>query len=69
MNTEKQFGKPGFSPTEPHNKKELAQLLGVSVFILNKMIALVKEELGEPIGTVYSVNQVQFLINRYGIKR
>lgn len=51
----------------PHNKKSLADLLGVSVFVLNKMIEHVKDELGEPTGTFYCIKQVQFMVNKYGI--
>jgi hypothetical protein len=51
----------------PQNKKNLAALLGVSVFILRKMIREVKDELGEPCGTTYSINQVKFMIDRFGI--
>lgn len=51
----------------PQNKKCLAELLGVSVFILNKMIEQVKDELGEPAGTFYSIKQVQFMVNHFGI--
>lgn len=53
----------------PQNKKNLAALLGVSVYVLNKMIQAVKDQLGEPAGTTYSINQVQFMVNKYGIIR
>jgi hypothetical protein len=51
---------------EPLNKKGLARLLGVTPFILNKMIESCKNELGEPTGTMYCQKQVQYMINRYG---
>lgn len=53
----------------PLNKKQLAVLLGVSPFVLNKMIELVKSELGNPVGRIYCVNQVEFLVKKYGIVR
>jgi len=53
---------------QPHNKKELADLIGVSTYVLNKMIDTVKDELGEPAGTIYSVKQVQFLVSRFGLR-
>ncbi len=52
---------------EPLNKKGLANVLGVSVYILNRMLELCKEEVGKPIGTMYSQRQVQYMINRFGI--
>jgi hypothetical protein len=51
---------------KPHNKKQLAILLGVSLFILNKWIDAIQEELGDPIGTVYSAKQVQMIVRKYG---
>jgi hypothetical protein len=53
----------------PRNKKELADLLGVSVKVLRKMIAAVENELGEPIGGVYCVNQVVFMVEKYGLAK
>lgn len=64
-------GDRGESPIEvwqPHNKKELADLMGVSPYVLNKMLDTVKNELGEPAGTIYSVKQVQFLVGRFGLR-
>jgi hypothetical protein len=54
------------STSRPHSKRELADLLGVSVHILNKMIEPIKEQLGEPFGGLYSVKQVELMINTYG---
>ena len=69
MNTEKPNGGTSLSSARPRNKKELADLFGVSVHILNLMIQAVKDQVGEPIGKLYSVKQVEFLVNTYGVKR
>lgn len=69
MNPEKLNGGSRLSTTRPHNKTELAELLGVSVHILNLMIKPVKDQLGEPIGGLYSVKQVELMVNTYGIKK
>lgn len=52
---------------EPLNKKGLARILGVSTFILSKMLESCKVELGEPTGTMYCIKQVQYMVNRYGL--
>jgi hypothetical protein len=50
------------------NKKDLGRLLGVSRYILDKMLEDSKQELGEPIGkSTYSIHQVDFLVAKYGI--
>ena len=69
MNTEKPNGGNRLSIARPRNKSELADLLGVSVHILNLMLKAVKDQLGEPFGKLYSVKQVEFMLNTYGIKR
>lgn len=56
----------GNGSTKPHTKKELAALLGVSVYILNKMIVPVQDKLGYPFGGLYSVKQVELMIETYG---
>jgi predicted DNA-binding transcriptional regulator YafY len=66
MNSEKSNEENRIVIERPRNKKELAQLLGVSVKVLRKMIAPVLQELGQPIGGLYSVNQVVFMVNKYG---
>ena len=52
---------------EPLNKKGLANVLGVSIYILNRMLDMCKDEVGKPVGTMYSQKQVQFMIIRFGI--
>ncbi len=54
---------------EPHNKKGLANLLGVSMYILNRMLEDSYAEVGEPTGTMYSQKQVQYMVNKYGIMK
>jgi hypothetical protein len=69
MDAEKPTGGNRLSTSRPHNKAELAQLLGVSVHILNIMLEAVHDQVGEPFGKLYSVKQVEFMINTYGIKK
>ncbi|MCC6370072.1 MAG: hypothetical protein IT236_03600 [Bacteroidia bacterium] len=56
--------KPTF--TGPLGKKELAKLLGVSLFILNKWLKAIANELGKPVGFKYSINQVRYIVAKYG---
>jgi len=53
----------------PRNQKELAQLLGVTVKVIRLMIKSVKAELGEPLGGVYCVKQVLFMVEKFGAKK
>ncbi len=66
MNSEKSKGGNLDVIERPRNKKELAQLLGVSVKVLRRMIEPVVDQLGQPFGGLYSVNQVLFMVNKYG---
>lgn len=66
MNSEKSNGENRQVIERPRNKKELADLLGVSVKVLRRMIEPVINHLGEPFGGIYSVNQVVFMVNTYG---
>lgn len=52
---------------EPLNKKGLAQLLKVSMYILNRMLEDSYPEIGEPTGTMYCLKQVQYMVSKYGI--
>jgi hypothetical protein len=54
---------------EPLNKKGLANLLKVSMYILNRMLEDSYADIGEPTGTMYSQKQVQYMINKYGIMK
>lgn len=54
---------------EPLNKKGLARLLGVSVYILKRMLDDSHADMGKPIGTVYCQKQVQYMVNKYGIMK
>ena len=52
---------------EPLNKKGLANLLGVSTYILNRMLLDSHFEIGDPTGTMYCLKQVKYMVNKYGI--
>jgi hypothetical protein len=51
---------------KPHNKSQLAELLGVSVHILNRWIEAVGEKLGPLRCKVFSSKQVQLMVDTYG---
>lgn len=51
----------------PMNQKQLTDFFQVSIYIFKKMILKIKNQLGQPICGVYSVNQVLLLIHYYGI--
>ena len=50
-----------------YNKKELQALFGISLHILNKWIDSIADKLGSPVCGLYSVKQVQMLIDRFGV--
>lgn len=52
---------------EPLNKKGLGRLLGVSMYILNRMLEESYDEVGEPTGTMYCQKQVAYMVNKYGV--
>lgn len=54
------------APIETYNKKELANLYGVSLHTLNLWLNAIRSELGEPIGTIYNLRQVRFIFEIYG---
>lgn len=54
---------------KPYNKKELMCLYGVSLFVLNKWLEPLKEEIGETKGIYYNVNQVEIIIKRLGFPK
>ena len=50
----------------PFTKKKIAKLLGVSTFVLRGWLASIKEQIGEPIGITYNINQVSFILEKFG---
>ena len=54
---------------KPYNKKELVTLLGVSLFVLNKWLQPLKEEIGEVKGTYYNANQVEIIFKKLGFPK
>jgi len=51
----------------PYSKKELRTLMGISKHVLNTWLKVIEEELGLPIAGLYSVKQIQVIINHYGV--
>ncbi|MBL7933149.1 MAG: hypothetical protein JNL60_14680 [Bacteroidia bacterium] len=69
MESESKKGSSRDTLEKPRNKKDLAALLGVTPKVLRMMIKAVEKELGEPIGGVYCVRQVLFMVEKYGAKK
>ncbi len=69
MESENKSGSSRDTIERPRNQKELAELLGVSPKVLRMMIKVVEKELGAPIGGVYCVKQVLFMVEKYGAKK
>lgn len=53
----------------PMNKRSLSALMGVSLHILSNMINDSIPEMGHPTKTIFSIRQIEFLINKYGIQK
>lgn len=51
----------------PMNKKDLRELLGISKHVLNTWLKSIEEELGDPLCNLYSIRQVEFIIERFGV--
>ncbi len=52
----------------PLYKKEITGLLGVSMHTANLWLNAIADRLGEPVGRVYSIRQVNIIIDEYGSK-
>jgi hypothetical protein len=52
---------------KPYSKKELRSIIGVSKYILNKWLDAIEPQLGKPVAGLYSVKQVQLIIETYGV--
>lgn len=51
----------------PCNKKDLQALFEVSKHVLNTWIKSIEQELGAPVCGLYSIAQVQFMIEKFGV--
>lgn len=58
---------PNNFKVKPCSKKELQVALGVSKYVLNTWLKNIEEDLGPPISGLYSVKQVQFIIEKFGL--
>ncbi len=52
---------------KPCSKKELSHLFQISPLLLRSWLKAIQPDLGEPVGGLFSVNQVEFMIGAYGI--
>lgn len=52
---------------KPYSKKELRNIMGVSKYIMNKWLKAIEPQLGQPVAGLYSVKQVQLIIDSYGV--
>ncbi len=51
----------------PYSKKELYERIGISKYIFNRWTKAIEPQLGKPIGGVYSVRQVLFIVETFGL--
>lgn len=52
---------------KPYSKKELGTLMGVSKYIMSKWLKAIESEIGLPVAGLYSIKQVQIIIDTYGV--
>ncbi len=52
---------------KPYSKKEIRTLMGVSKHIMQRWLKAIEPQLGQPIAGLYSVKQVQIIIEAYGV--
>ncbi|MFN8114878.1 MAG: hypothetical protein U0W65_02120 [Bacteroidia bacterium] len=52
---------------KPYSKKELRTIMGVSKYIMQKWLKAIEPQLGQPVAGLYSVKQVQLIVDTYGI--
>jgi hypothetical protein len=52
---------------KPFCKKELRQLYGVSKHVFNTWLNSISSDLGEMIGGLYNIRQVELILDRFGI--
>lgn len=66
METDSSRPGPASKVFPPQNKKQLSALLGVSIYVLNKWLEDIAEELGPHSGKVFSSRQVSIIVRNYG---
>ena len=54
---------------KPYRLKDLAAIFDISQFTLKRWIDKYPDELGEKDGTYYSIQQVEFMIEKFGLPR
>jgi len=52
---------------KPYSKKELSNLLQITPHILRVWLKALQPELGQPLGGLFTIRQVEFIIDAYGI--
>ena len=52
---------------KPYSKKELSNLMKVSVYVLGTWIKAIEAEVGKPLAGVYNIIQVKKIVDTYGI--
>jgi hypothetical protein len=52
---------------KPCTKKEIQNLLGVGPYVITSWLKSIEAELGKPVGGLYSIRQVQIIIEKFGI--
>lgn len=52
---------------KPYSKKELRNIMGVSKYIMQRWLKAIEPQLGQPVAGLYSVKQVQLIIDSYGV--
>ncbi len=65
MNTN--HNKSGLFELKPYTKGEFIILYKISDYIFTNWMKALQPELGRRIGNFYNVNQVQLIVNRYGV--
>ncbi len=52
---------------KPHSKKEISNLFQISPCVRIAWLKALQPELGEPIGGLFSIKQVELIIDAYGL--
>jgi hypothetical protein len=52
---------------QPYTKKDLAELFGISRYVLNKWLSVIEKELGKPAGRLYPAAHVKLLVEKFGM--
>jgi hypothetical protein len=52
---------------KPYSKKELSNLLQITPHVLRSWLKSLQPDLGEPIAGLFTIRQVEFIIDAFGI--